>query len=137
MSSFLESKLGWIICMKFSTRGSTSCLLTGAECGKGLFFFWFMPENFLEINRYFALTSSCNTIGQSNNAFSIFRGKTKRLCFDHFIHWLIKQQTNTYRNHFSRTHENRSKAPFIRRNVPQVDGSPAWVSQLFIHFFNL
>ena len=30
-----------------------------------------MPENFLEINRYFALTSYCNTIGQSNNAFSI------------------------------------------------------------------
>ena len=30
-----------------------------------------MPENFLEINWYFALTSYCNTIGQSNNAFSI------------------------------------------------------------------
>ena len=29
------------------------------------------PKNFLEINRYFALTSYCNTIGQSNNAFSI------------------------------------------------------------------
>ena len=31
----------------------------------------FMPENFLETNPYFALTSYCNTIGQSNNAFSI------------------------------------------------------------------
>ena len=31
----------------------------------------FTPENFLEINRYFGLTSYCNTIGQSNNAFSI------------------------------------------------------------------
>ena len=30
-----------------------------------------IPENFLKINRYFALTSYCNTIGQSNNAFSI------------------------------------------------------------------
>ena len=29
------------------------------------------PKNFLEINRYFAFTSYCNTIGQSNNAFSI------------------------------------------------------------------
>ena len=29
------------------------------------------PKNFLEINRYFALTSYCDTIGQSNNAFSI------------------------------------------------------------------
>ena len=31
----------------------------------------FIPENFLEVNRYFTLTSYCNTIGQSNNAFSI------------------------------------------------------------------
>ena len=31
----------------------------------------FMPENFLEINPYFALTSYCNTIGQSNNASSV------------------------------------------------------------------
>ena len=31
----------------------------------------FMPENFLEINRYFALTSYCNTTDQSNNASSI------------------------------------------------------------------
>ena len=30
----------------------------------------FMPENFLEINRYFALASYCNTIGKSNNALS-------------------------------------------------------------------
>ena len=29
------------------------------------------PKNFLEINRYFALTSYCNMIGQSNNSFSI------------------------------------------------------------------
>ena len=31
----------------------------------------FMPENFLDTNQHFALTSYCNTIGQSNNAFSI------------------------------------------------------------------
>ena len=30
----------------------------------------FMPENLLEINQYFALTSYCNMISQSNNAFS-------------------------------------------------------------------
>ena len=29
------------------------------------------PKNVLEINQYFALTSHYNTIGQSNNAFSI------------------------------------------------------------------
>ena len=36
-----------------------------------------------------------------------FVGKTKRPCFDLFIHWLIEQITNTYRNHFSRIYENR------------------------------
>ena len=30
-----------------------------------------LHENFLEINRYFELTSYCNKIGQSNNVFSI------------------------------------------------------------------
>ena len=37
-----------------------------------------------------------------------FGGKTKGPCFDLFIHWLIKQITNTYQNHFSRSYENRS-----------------------------
>ena len=37
-----------------------------------------------------------------------FGGKTKSQCFDLFIHWLIKQITNTYRNHFSRSYENGS-----------------------------
>ena len=32
-----------------------------------------------------------------------FGGKTKRLYFGLSIHWLIKQITNTYRNHFSRS----------------------------------
>ena len=36
-----------------------------------------------------------------------FGGKTKSPCFDLFIHWLIKQITNTYLNHFSRSYENR------------------------------
>ena len=34
-----------------------------------------------------------------------FGGKTKRPCLDLFIHWLLKQITNTYRNHFSRSYE--------------------------------
>ena len=37
-----------------------------------------------------------------------FGGKMKKACVDLFIHWLIKQVTNTYRNHFSRSYENRS-----------------------------
>ena len=70
-----------------------------------------MPKNFLEINRYFALTSYSNTIGQSNNAVSFLgfslAGK-RRDHVDLFIHWLIKQITNTYRNHFPRSYENSS-----------------------------
>ena len=37
-----------------------------------------------------------------------FGGKTKSPCFDLSVHWLIKQITNTYRNHFSRSYQNRS-----------------------------
>ena len=72
----------------------------------------FKPKNFLEINHYFTLTSCCSMIGQSNNAFSILgfslagKGRGHVLIF---IHWLIKQITNTYRNHFSRSYKNRSK----------------------------
>ena len=75
----------------------------------------FKPGNVLEINPYFALTSCCNTIDQSNNAFLIFNRvffcrKMKSPRFDLFIHWLIKQMTNTYRNYFSRSYKNLSKS---------------------------
>ena len=53
-----------------------------------------MPENFPEINRYLALTSYCNTIGQSNNVFA--GGKTKRPCFDLLIHWLIHKTSKEH-----------------------------------------
>ena len=73
-----------------------------------------MPKSFLEINRYFTLMSYYNTIGQLNNAFSIIikvflGGKKKRPWSDLFIYWLIKQITNTYQNHFSRSYEIRCK----------------------------
>ena len=42
-------------------------------------------------------------------------GKTKRPCFDLFIRWLTKQVTNTYRNHFSRSYENRSNRELKQR----------------------
>ena len=42
-----------------------------------------------------------------------FGGKTKSPCFDLYIYWLIKQITNTGRNHFSRSYENRSKYGYI------------------------
>ena len=54
---------------------------------------------------------SKRTIGRSNNTFSklrvFFGGKTRSpMCFDVFIHWLIKQVTNTYRNHRFQGHTN-------------------------------
>ena len=57
-----------------------------------------MPENFPEINRYFDLTSYCDTTGQSNNAFYIikvfFGGKKKSPCFDLFIYSLADKTNN-------------------------------------------
>ena len=73
------------------------------------------PKNFLEINRYFALTVILQhdwLIEQCLLHIRVFfGGKTRSPCFDLFIHWLIKQITNTYRNHFSRSYENRSIPP--------------------------
>ena len=53
-----------------------------------------------------------------------FGGKTKSPCFDLSIHWLIKQITNTFRNHFSRSYENRANAIYyidtsvLLENIP-------------------
>ena len=81
----------------------------------------FMPENFLEINRYFTLTSYCNTIGQSNNAFSLLgfslAGKRRVHVSIFFIRWLIKQITNPYWNYFSKSYENRSNCVHIHSAV--------------------
>ena len=49
----------------------------------------FIPKNFLEINRYFALTSYCNTIGQSNNAFSILGFSLARKGRGHVLTFLF------------------------------------------------
>ena len=51
-----------------------------------------------------------------------FGGKTKSRCFDLFIHWLIKQKTNTYQNHFSRSYENRSIICHNDRKEQNDDG---------------
>ena len=71
--------------------------------------FWVVKRT---LNRCFTLTSYLNTIGQSNNALSILgfslAGKQRVHVLNLFIHWLIKQMTNTHRNQFSRSHENRS-----------------------------
>ena len=49
-----------------------------SECSGGKNF---IPENFPEINRYFALTSYLNTIGQSNSAVSTCMRENKESMF--------------------------------------------------------
>ena len=58
-----------------------------------------------------------------------FGGKMKRPCFDLFIHWLLKQITNTNRDHFSRSYENRSnclKLPSFFSNPDLLIISSYW-----------
>ena len=68
----------------------------------------FMHANFLEINRYFALTSYSNTIGQSNNTFSKvgFSLRENEESMFWSFHPLADKTNNQH--HFSRSYENRS-----------------------------
>ena len=70
-----------------------------------------LPANFLEINhlRFDVILQHDWPIEQCLLIIRIFfGGKTKRPCFDLFLHWFIKQTASTYRHHFS--YENRSNA---------------------------
>ena len=63
--------------------------------------------------------SYSNMIGQANNAssilgFSLAGKRTVHVLIFLFIHWLIKQITNTYRNYYSRSYENRSNSSTSR-----------------------
>ena len=70
----------------------------------------FMPEELSRnqsILRFDVILQNDWPIEQFLLHIRIFFGeKTKRPCFDLFIHWLIKQIMNNYRNHFSRSYEN-------------------------------
>ena len=71
----------------------------------------FMPENFLEIKWYFALTSYCNTIGQLNNAFSILGFSLAGKPRGHVLtfHPLADKTNNEHLpKPFLRSYENRS-----------------------------
>ena len=67
----------------------------------------FNPENFLEINRYFALTLYCNTISQSSYAFSIlgFLWRENEEAMFWSFHPLADESNN---EHGSRSYENHS-----------------------------
>ena len=69
----------------------------------------FMPDNFLEISRYLAWRHTAEhdwPIEQCLLPIKVF--ETKSPSFDLFNHWLIKQIRNTFKKHFSRSHENHS-----------------------------
>ena len=73
----------------------------------------FMPEE-LSRNRFDVILQHDWSIEQCLLHIRVFfGGKTKSPCFVLFNHWLTKQLTNTYRNHFSRTYENRSISVFV------------------------
>ena len=81
------------------------------------------PENFLEINRYFALTSYCNTIGQSNNAFSILGflwRKNEEAMFWSF-HPLADKTNN---EQIPKPFERLSGKIFVRFRWSRVNGKP-------------
>ena len=61
-----ENRVIWLVC-RTDTNARSFWLVKQTLGWKN-----FMPKNFLEINRYLALTSYCDTIDQSNNVFSIF-----------------------------------------------------------------
>ena len=72
-----------------------------------------MPEE-LSRNRFDIILQHDWSIEQCLLHIRVFFGrKTKSPCFVLFNHWLTKQITNTYRNHFSRTYENRSISVFV------------------------
>ena len=72
-----------------------------------------------------------------------FGEEMKRPCFDLFIHWLLKQITNTYWNHFSRSYENHSnclKLPSFFTNsdlliISKVMGIPINLAYLSVQFY--
>ena len=75
-----------------------------------------MPEE-LSRNRFDIILQQDWPIEQCDLHIRVFFGrKTKSPCLVLFIHWLIKQIINTYRNHFSRPCENRSN----RRTVKSI-----------------
>ena len=68
-----------------------------------------------------------------------FGGKTKSPCFDLFIHWLIKQIMNTYRNHFPKSYENRfNKGPvYMKKSFSGYTGHPSYPGRANFSYFYL
>ena len=91
----------------------------------------FNPENFLEINRYFALTSYCNTIGQSNYAFSIsgFLWRENEEAMFWSFHPLADKSNN---EHGSRSYENLSinREKYMREQHKRGDARANFATRL-------
>ena len=111
----------WLVCQRTDTNARGFWLFKRTLGWKNV-----MPEDLSRNQSIFALTSYCNTIGQSNNGFSILgislAGKQRVHVLILFIHWLIKEITITYRNHFSWSYENRSNKSYYRKYMVPFSG---------------
>ena len=88
-----------------------------------------MPEE-LSRNRFDVILQHDWSIEQCLLHVRVFiGGKMKSPCFVLFIHCLIKQITNTYGNHFSRSFENRSN---MSNNVLLRPHLPLTVMLIFV-----
>ena len=87
-----EKRVIWVV-YRTDTNARGFCLVKRTLGWKNV-----RPENSLEINRYFAFTSYCNTIAQSNNAFSIlgFSLSGKRRGHVWSFHSLADKTNNEY-----------------------------------------
>ena len=97
----------------------------------------FMPENFLETNQYFALTSYCNTIGQSNHAFSIlgfFWRENKEAMFWSFHPLADKTNNEHLPRPFFKVIRKSLYSPIFKLKVEGSIGFAHWVcSSLLSH----
>ena len=111
----------WLVCQGTDTNARGFWLVKRMLGWKNV-----MPEDLSRNQSIFALTSYCNTICQSNNGFSILgislAWKQRVHVLIIFIHWLIKEITITYRNHFSWSYENRSNKSYYRKYIVPFSG---------------
>ena len=89
----------------------------------------FMPKELSRnqwIRRFDVILQHDRPIEQCLLHIGVFFGEeTKNPCFDLFIHWLIKQITNTYRNYFLWSYDNRTM-----RSSAFLNTSNRWPSYL-------
>ena len=81
---------------------------------------------FVSLSERWVEIGSCPRAFWKSTDTSLWRHTATRLA-NRTMHWLIKQITNTYRNHFSGSYENRSYVAFLKtpgQQLVEVGGEP-------------